>query len=94
MDTLALNTKVFAIDYFIHSNAKRVIKSHLTYSTSRKNAENNTREMEAPDKINVVKITPIVFDANADSILNDAIVAHIHNNVNVDERDANESTYS
>jgi hypothetical protein len=94
METLALNTKVFAIDYFIHSNEKRVIKTHLTYSTSRKNAEFNTREMEAPDRINVIKISPIIFDANADGILNDAIVAHIHNNVNVDERDAYESTNS
>jgi hypothetical protein len=94
MDTVALNTKAFAIDYFIHSNEKRVIKTHLTYSTSRKNAEFNTREMESPDRINIIKITPIVFDSVAESILNDALVAHIHNNQNVDDRDADESTNS
>ena len=80
--------KVFLIDYFIHSSEKRQIKSHLTYASSRKNAENNTRTMESPARINIIKITPIVFDEEADRILNDAIVEHLNNDVQHDERDA------
>ena len=76
--------KVFAIDYFIPSNGKREIKSHFTYASSRKNAENNTRMMESPDRVNIIKITPIVFDDYADKVLNDALVNHLSKN---DERD-------
>lgn len=89
MPEFSSDMKVFAIDYFIPAAPeKREIRTHLTYATSRKNAENNTRTMEAPDRVNIIKITPIVFDEIADRILNDAIVAHLNNGETSDERDA------
>lgn len=56
--------KIFVIDYVL-INDRDQIKSHYTYAQSRKSAEYNTRNMEYPDKINVIKIFPISFEDSA-----------------------------
>ena len=53
--------KMFIIEYFI-LNERNKLRTHYTYANSRKSAEYNTRSMEYPDKINVVKIFPITCD--------------------------------
>ena len=73
--------KVFIVDYRIVSGEDRRIKTHLTYATSRKNAENNTRDMEADTRINIVKITAVVQDQDFHDRVDEALATHKENNV-------------
>lgn len=58
MQTDILNEKVFAVDYFLYSpsSQNRKIYTYLLGSSSRKTAEQATRELEKGNKITIVKI--------------------------------------
>ena len=53
--------KIFVVDYFVYNpaNPQRKIFSYLLGSTSRKNAEQATRDLEKGSKITIVKIQSI-----------------------------------
>jgi hypothetical protein len=89
MDTYLEPIKQFVVDYCIGFN-KQNIKSYMVIANSRKDAEIKTRNMEHPDKINILKINKIIFDIENDKILADCIAQHLSNNKFKDERDTDE----
>lgn len=66
------NIKPYVIDYFIGSD-KTNIRSYYTDTTSRKAAEMKARSLEAPARINIIKIYCLNFDEEANSIIDGAI---------------------
>ena len=56
-----IEQKIFVVDYFIYnpSNPQRKIFSYLLGSSSRKTAEQATRDLEKGSKITIVKIQSI-----------------------------------
>ena len=52
--------KCYVVDYFIHTDMprnKKDIQSFMLFSTSRKNAENQTRQLEHNKKMTIIKIS-------------------------------------
>jgi hypothetical protein len=72
--------KIFMVDYIYLNRNDRVVHSHLTYATSRKNAEHNTRDMEHPDRINIIKITSVIQDQVFHDCVDEALATHKENN--------------
>lgn len=56
-----ITDKVFVVDYFVYNpnNPQRKIYTYMLGSSSRKNAEHATRELEKGSKITIVKISSI-----------------------------------
>lgn len=70
--------KVFSVDYRVLDTGK--LKQHLTYAPSRKIAENKTREMEEPIRINIVKICQVQHGPEFDEIFDLALAQFAANN--------------
>lgn len=62
--------KVFVVDYFIYNpaNPQRRIFSYLLGSSSRKTAEQATRDLEKGSKITIVKIQSISQNCFSQSV--------------------------
>lgn len=79
MDYQFEQTKPYVIDYFIGTD-KTNIKSYYTESTSRKSAEMKARTLEAPARINIIKIYCLNFDDEINIAIDSIIDEHNKNN--------------
>ncbi len=72
--------RIFVIDYKLGFGNDRRLKTHITYATSRKNAEHNTRHMERHERINIIKITGVVQDQDFHDRIDEALATLKENN--------------
>jgi hypothetical protein len=70
--------KIFLIDYkYLYGYGDNRMRTYLTMSTSRKNAEHSAREYERHNKINIFKITPVLFTSDVEDMIDEAIASHV-----------------
>jgi hypothetical protein len=73
--------KIFLVDYkYLYGYGDNKMRTYLTMSTSRKNAEYGTREYERHNKINIVRITPVLFTREIEDVIDEAIASHAEYN--------------